>query len=79
MSIHVAHFKDVEEAHRLLGYQKEAYFTRIARYWYETGEKRQISALERTQSRLELRNWLLNDVDLQSNLPYGSPIKGILK
>ena len=69
--------KDVEEAERLLGYQKEADFTRILRHWYEAEDKRAMSALERTQKRLELRTWILHDVDLQSFPPLGSHMKGI--
>ena len=56
--------KQVEEKMLVLGFKKEAHFCRLVRSWYDAEDKRAISAADRMEARIELYEFLLEQVDV---------------
>ena len=69
--------KEVENAMKRIGFENEARFCRLIREFYDAEDEPGISVIQRCQSRIALRNWLLEGVNFSSFPPYGSHIKGI--
>lgn len=71
--------KAVEDEMRKLKYSTEADFCRLIRQWYESEDSGGIAAIERVQRKLELKSFLLKDVDFGIFPPPGMYIKGFPK
>lgn len=68
---------DVENAMRRLNFINEANFCKLIREFYDAEDEPGLSATERCQRRLALRDWLLADVSFNAFPPYGSHILGV--
>lgn len=55
--------KAVEDEMRNLKYSTEADFYRLIRQWYESEDSGGIAAIERVQRKLELKSFMLKNVD----------------
>ena len=71
--------KAVEDQMRLLHYDTEADFCHLIREWYEAEDSPGLSAIERIQRRLRLKEFLLNKVEFGVFPPPGAYIKGFPK
>ena len=69
--------RDVQEVMKRSGYAKEAYFCKLIHEWFEAEVAAGISADDRVQRRLDLRDWLLEGVDFGMFPPQSSYIRGI--
>lgn len=67
--------EDVELCMQRNGYYKE--FVRLIRLWFEAEDTPGIPAIERCTRRLELRDYLLHDVNFSSFPPVTQYMKGI--
>ena len=69
--------EDVELFMRCKEFEKEAEFVRLIRRWYEAEDDSNLSAFDRCRRRIELRTWLLEEVDLAYFPPANQYVKGI--
>lgn len=60
-------------------YSTEADFCRLIRQWYESEDSGGIAAIERVQRKLELKSFMLKNVDFGIFPPPGMYIKGFPK
>lgn len=67
----------VESALSAIGAHTEAKFCALVRHWYEAEDDPGIPAITRCEYRLQLRDWLLDNVNFGEFPPYGSSVKGI--
>ena len=67
----------VEEALTSKDAINEAHFCKLVRRWYQAEDEPGISSVDRCLNRLELRRWLLNNVDFGMFPPAGSYVKDI--
>ena len=70
-------FSEVEDAMIKENYHKEAKFCRLLRNWWEAEDEPGIPAMERLKSRLELRQYVLANVDSGDFLPFTDYVKGM--
>ena len=68
---------EVEEVMRENGDVREADFCQLLRGMHDAVDTPSISAPERIQKMLALREWLMKDVDMSTFPPYGQYVKGI--
>ncbi|XP_062568363.1 uncharacterized protein LOC134230546, partial [Saccostrea cucullata] len=71
--------KAVEDEMRNLAFSTEADFCSLIRRWYESEDSGGISAVERIQRKLDLKSFLLRDVDFGVFPPPGMYVKGFPK
>lgn len=72
---HTIFSNEVESEMHNLGYTNEAKSCSIVRNWYETEDSPGISAVNRANMRLRMKQFLLSDVDFGTFPPYGMYIK----
>ncbi|CAG2242669.1 unnamed protein product [Mytilus edulis] len=68
---------EVETAMTENGDLEEAIFCKLIREWYQAEDEPGIAALERCERRLNLRNWLMDKIDIGKFPPPGRHVKGI--
>ena len=69
--------EEVEQEMLVNGFINEANLCHLLREWYNAEDNPGISAIERCNSRLNMRRWLLNGVQFNKFPPPGSHILGI--
>ena len=69
--------EDVENVMLANGDHTTAESVRLLRRWYEAEDEPSISVMDRVHRRLDLKEWLLRDVDMTSFPPPGSHVKDI--
>lgn len=70
---------EVENAMRKLEFPKEADFCNIIRSWYEAKDQPGLSAIERVQRRLRMKDYLLTGIDFGVFPAFGLHVKGFSK
>lgn len=68
---------DVEEWMVENEYTESAKLTRLIRQWYEASDQSGMRAIERVKHLMEMRQFVLEDVDFGIFPPFGRYIKGI--
>jgi hypothetical protein len=77
-SVAIATFSEkVQHALLEIGANEEAHFCELIRNWYRAEDEPGISSKDRCLSRLELRKWLLRNVNFNKFPPSGAYVKDI--
>ena len=73
----ITYSQEVEDKMKQLHFDKEAEFCHLMRNWYEVEDEPSITADEQFHRRINLCNFLLEDISFTQFPPYGSHIRGI--